>query len=586
MELQRVIQYSDLFPEEGNNLPDVQSFIRGLRREDLCTITANMMARIAGKPFFDVALDPRRGEFDMLRFFLSDKDSDFTQDIINRYTAAVQSLPTDYHGGFIATSKSAVLSFLRLIFSLKPEKNQVLSAQIEKDYLKALLLVNQEVYSASYDENKHSTEPDDLRLAHLLLAYSYANEDVESSNLNDIFRRQLIKSFSLFEFLFKSKESRIKVLRGRFLAHFHIGSWVEYLIPHIMTVYFLKRDSGLLSLKGSGKYGKKARRVIERSCIEKDATIPIVDNPDYSVFRANPYIRMNKHHYAIISQSFVVEHMFNSVYFILKSFRRDAGFLSDDEFRRYYTTEFSQKYMFEGFVKQCLPSNIENAVAGSMCDTILQKARKNGQRIDGMSPPDYYMRLPEGCVIMEYKDALTGAKVKESRDAERLFADIKEKFFENDRGKHKGIAQILDSIESIQKGTFFFDSPPRTTIVYPVLVVDNPVYTMRGMRTVLEHLMREECLKRGLRSDLVRPLILMDVATLKLYSDYFNSNGLVSTFEAYYRHVSLNGRVVQKDIFESLVSFSEYMQDKDHGNMHNVFDRILHEAKPILEKYK
>lgn len=61
MELQRVIQYRDLFPEEGNNLPDVQSFIRGLRREDLCTITANMMARIAGKPFFDVALDPRRG---------------------------------------------------------------------------------------------------------------------------------------------------------------------------------------------------------------------------------------------------------------------------------------------------------------------------------------------------------------------------------------------------------------------------------------------------------------------------------------------------------------------------------------------
>lgn len=88
MELQRVIQYSDLFPEEGNNLPDVQSFIRGLRREDLCTITAKMMARIAEKPFFDVALDPRRGEFDMLRFFLSYKDSDFTQDIINRHAAA------------------------------------------------------------------------------------------------------------------------------------------------------------------------------------------------------------------------------------------------------------------------------------------------------------------------------------------------------------------------------------------------------------------------------------------------------------------------------------------------------------------
>lgn len=536
-------------------------------------------------PFFDPALDPRKNEYDFVRFFISDRDPVFAQDIINRHKVAVRQLPDNIKDGFVATSKAAIMSFQRLFFSVIPETEQDWSTQVEKDFSRALLRVNEEVYKSDYDGDSHLAEPLDLRLAHLYLAYNYANEDVDSSDINDVFRRQLTKSITLFSFLFRSKDKRIKKLRARFLAHYHIGNWVEYIIPHIMTIHYLKKNSGLLKIKGDHKPDRKARRVIEKSCIEKDALIPVSDNPDYMVFRGKPFIRIKKHHYVITNMTFVAEHVFNSVYFELKSFRKDAGFMNDDEFRQYYTTEFSQKYMFERYVNHCMPSTVVKSVSGSQCDALLEQAKNNGVNTDGIVPPDYYLKVPEGCIVFEYKDALTSAKVKESRNAEKLFANIKKKFFENDRGSHKGITQLLDSVKAIQGGNFFFDNPETNSVIYPVLVVDNPVYSMRGMHTVLEYLLRDECKRRGLHSEKIKPLILMDVATLKLYSDYLNSNGLVATFEQYYQQISPNGTTAKKEPFEMLISFTEYMKDKGIGNMQKVFDRLLREAAPLLSHH-
>lgn len=585
MKIKRVIQYSDLFPEQANNLPDVRTFIKGLNREDLCTITANMVSRLNGMPFFDNTLDPGNNEYDFVRFFLSDRDIVFTQDIINRHTAAVKRLPINYNGGFIATGKAAIMSFQRLFFSVEPEKKSDRSSQIEKNFSKALLRVNENVYEADYDGKKHMSEPLDLKLAHLYLAYNYANEDVESLDINDAFRRQLTKSITLFTFLFRSKDRRIKLLRRKFLSHFRIRNWSEYIIPHVMTIQYLHGKSGMLMIRGNSKYGRRARRVIEKSCIEKDAIIMEKDNSDFKAFRGKPYIRMKKHHYAITNLTFVVEHIYNSIYFELKNMRKHAGFMNDDEFRQFYTTEFSQKFMFEGYVKQCMPLIILKALSGSECDAILVKAKTEGRVTDGIVPPDYYVKVPEGCILFEFKDSLTNAKVKESRNAENLFKDIKKKFFENDKGRHKGVKQLLDSIEAIQKGYFFFDNVRSDSVIYPVIVVDNPVYSMRGMHTVLEYMMREECSKRGLRNEKIKPLILMDVAMLKLYADYFKKNGMITTFEQYYKFVNPNGVQTKEDLFEILLSFTEYMKDKSIGNMHRVFDRLLYEAAPIIRKY-
>ena len=143
---------------------------------------------------------------------------------------------------------------------------------------------------------------------------------------------------------------------------------------------------------------------------------------------------------------------------------------------------------------------------------------------------------------------------------------------------------MLDSAEAIQDGAFFFDDCPTDSVIYPVLVVDNPAYSMRGMHTVLEYLMRDECQRRGMRLDTIKPLILMDVATLKLYSVYINQNGLIRVFEDYYQHIDSSSASVAGDPFETLVSFSEYMKSKEIKNMGKIYDRLLREARPVLRR--
>ena len=582
MELRRVIQYSDLYPEDAYNLPDAKSFIKGLTRDDLCSITANMVQRISESPFYDSKLDPKNNEYDFVSFFLSRNSSNYRKELIDRYNKACKSLPSSYNNTFYATSKVAIMSFQRLFFSVKPQSQRVYSNKTEECFSKALLLSNEAVYGIVYNKEEFPKEPDDVQLARLYLAYNYANEDVQASNIHDLFRCQLVKSISLFSFLFRSKDKRIKILRRKFLEHFHIGRWVEYIIIHVISIHSLNQNSGILILQSSDRYGKKARRVVEKSCIEKDLLIPERDNPDFVVFRSKPFIRLKKHHYAITNPSFVIEHIFNSVYFELKQYRKDAGFVSDNEFRQYYTTEFSQINMFERYVKSILPSNTLFSISGSQCDKIIEKARNNGTNTKGIVPPDYFIRAPEGCIVFEYKDALTNAKVKESRDVDMLFAEIRKKFFENESGSHKGVTQLLDSAKSIQDGTFFFDKPLHNSAVYPVLVVDNPVYTMRGMRNVLEYMMREECLKRGMCSKTIKPLVIVEVAALKLYADYLNTNGLIAVFENYYKHIDPQGKKVKEDIFETLLSFNEYIKSKPIQNMGLVFDRIMREAKRVL----
>lgn len=106
-------------------MPDARIFIKGLKREDLCTLTANMVSRLSGMPFFDNSLDPRKNEYDFVRFFLSDRDPAFTQDVINRHYVAAKRLPESYKGVFVSTGKAAIMTFQKLFFSIEPEKNPI-----------------------------------------------------------------------------------------------------------------------------------------------------------------------------------------------------------------------------------------------------------------------------------------------------------------------------------------------------------------------------------------------------------------------------------------------------------------------------
>ena len=575
-ELARVIQFGDLFPEQTQNAPEVATLLQGIDRKSLCVLTGNMMSRLSGMPFFDNQLSFRDEKRDFIRFFLSRNSPDFAADILKRYKQFVDS---DQFTGieYVATSKPAIMAFQREFFALEPERFHF-DPKIEHNFFKALLLINERIYDAYCDEDKYKEEPFPINLAYVYLAYNYSNEDIEAHDINSILNSQLTKCVTFFTFLFKSKDRRLKLMRRRFMEHYGIRKWAEYVLPHVTTLYRLRGDGRVLEFKGGGKKSiKSAKRVVAASCIDKDDIIPVSCNDDFKVFRSKPFIRLKKNSYVVTSLSFLIEHMYNSLYFELKQYCNEAGFKSEKAFRQFYTTEFSHKYMFEGYVSLCAPYNSELLIAGSQADQLITAARHKGE---GVVPPDYYMRLPEGCVLFEFKDALSSAKIKELRNPEEFLKLLQNRFFNME--SHKGVPQIIDNVECIQNGTFFYDNPSKSSLIYPVLVIDNPSFSIRGVRVMLEKMMREECAKRAIDSNKLRPLILMDVATLKIYADYISTNGLVKTFEEYYEYVDESGYIVQKDPFEALVSFSEYLKCIDaKPNINSTIKRMMREVESL-----
>lgn len=577
MKLLRVVQYADIFPEQEENQPMAESLLKGINREHLCNLTSNLILRLVKQPFLDDRLNPRNREYDFLTFFLSDSDPEFIIEVKERFRALKEREKNQkqYDYEYVATGKASVMTFQRMFFSLPPTEDKF-DNQTEKNFFKALLIINQQVYDLKYDSKKHENEPIDLKLAHLYLANSFANEDVDASDLYDAFRRQLVKSVELFTYL--CRDRKLKKMRELFYAHFRIGNWGDYIIPHIMSLHWLKQESGLLEVQGKHISGRKARRVLKRSAIEYKDIIPYSDNEDYKQFRGKPFVHLGRYRYAITNPLFVVEHIYNSVYFELKKYRKDVGFMDDDAFRVYFTTEFSQKFMFHKYARLCLNGKELNVLDGVQCDEIVDSTHSQG-----VNPLDFYARYDNGCVFFEFKDTFLSSKLKDNRDAEKFFKEIKNKFVEKQDGTPKGIGQLMKNVKAIQEGSFIFDDLASDTIIYPVLVVDNYVYTMRAMHTKLEYLMREYCHDDGIDDSRVKPLILVDVATLRLYSDYISSEGYINVFEEYYKAIQIPDKSGYEEVFNSMMSFSEFMKGKKVSDVGSVVKQILNQVKPYFQ---
>lgn len=432
---------------------------------------------------------------------------------------------------------------------------------MEVRFFKAMLLANQKANFGQYSANMNDKL--DLQLAETYLAYNYANEGIESSDTQDSYRRQVVRFVELVTFL--EQQKKLKPLRELFRKHYHIGSIYHYLAPHIIIVN--RNKIGIHIFKGGNKIAKLCKKVMKRSSIRYDDVIPIEKNADYSYFRAFPAIQMDKHQYVVTSTAFMLEHIYESLYFQLKPFARFAGFKNVDEFRTYITTKFTQDWMFNRFMSRCI-GNSEKALNEQQCEQVAIKNRN-------VEPPDYYVKENGNVILFELKDTLAKAITKEKRNANEFFADLKERFYENKKGSRKAIRQLMDNVRCIQNGTFVFDNIPSDSIVYPVIVVDSTYFTQRGIHTKLEYWMRDYCKSLVIDDTKVKPLILMDISTLRLYCRTLKNKGFVYHFERYYKDIEWASHPNMNTLLNALKSFSEYMAHNPVEDIDTVFNQVM-----------
>ena len=404
--------------------------------------------------------------------------------------------------------------------------------QSEIDLLFAMLVFNENMdYHQTKDAAKMKTllSPE-LVPAAMLLNYSFPTHDITNFHFAEYSYCQTIKSLLLFLFLDGNDEGR--GLLQRFYRYYGITHWKEYYeraIP-VITAWADSDKASSVDLiladnaQYAANYGFLDKLALSHYIRMKDV--------DYIKLRERPLIPLDPHTFRIIHPLFVADKIYKGLYFLLKQLNEDGGAVVPGDFRRWYTTDFSEAICFNELIKYAAPKY----------DSLLFDRDHTDQVV---GPPDAYLRTHDYSFLFESKDILINAGIKSRYNFEELLNELKKKLLQEPDGRAVGIGQLIANVRKLLTGENTYDSGfrPDATRIYPVLVTHDPVFDTPALNRLLGAWFQDELQKlkaQGIDTSRVRPLVVMNIDSLIQVSPHLREERLtlMDLYEAYYN----NGR--------------------------------------------
>jgi hypothetical protein len=143
--------------------------------------------------------------------------------------------------------------------------------------------------------------------------------------------------------------------------------------------------------------------------------------------------------------------------------------------------------------------------------------------------PDYYIRDKSKVYILEYKDVLLNADIKQSYSIDTIKSEISKKFIINEKGSAKGITQLINYIEKIRNNEFQkIDNYDFTRVtIYPILVYTDFSFNLSGINFFLNSEFLKLLGQRNIsNSHLIKDVVLIDIDTFVKFQDLFRDKRL------------------------------------------------------------
>jgi hypothetical protein len=455
--------------------------------------------------------------------------------------------------------------------------------QSEIDILFALLICNQnEDYNQTKDKEKiKSLFPDNYPEA-LLFNYSFAVNDIVNFYFADYTYCQIVKALLLFGFLDSTNEG--KEISKRFCSYYGIDNWREYferVIPLISAWSNRDKPSSVdIVLDKNNSYHRNY------SFLEKLAMSDYVkyEDVDYIKLREKPLLQLNDTTFRVIHPLFISDKIYKGLYFLLNQLNSKEPSVIKS-FRSWYTTNFTEGVCLQEIIKY----SIETFDVRFFDDEL--KVKKV------VGPPDCYLRQKNNIFLIENKDILINAAIKDSYDFEALINEFKRKLL-NENGRPVGIGQIVNNIRKlISKENSFddqFDSGKDS--IYPILIVHDIMYDVIGLNNILNTFFDQELAKlkaEGLNISNIKPLVLVNIDTLIQISDLLKDKktSFDKVLDRYYDNSKLPAKQspTAADFTDTLLPFSTFAInycDKTFGHQWRSDRLLIHLFEQVGKKQK
>lgn len=303
-------------------------------------------------------------------------------------------------------------------------------------------------------------------------------------------------------------------------------------------------------------------KVAIESSLDVNDYVPKKENRDYTKFRSRPLIRMDKTRFFLFNHNLWIEHIYNSLYFDFREIaEKEFGFIGQD-FNRLYTTDFSEECLFTQTLKGIFLSQSDINLCENECENIDKS--KDAQNCGA---PDFYARYDNIVFLFENKDIKLKDYTKEYGSLKDYLDFLYLNLVRNEKGKPKGVGQLLKNVQRIRTGEFqkrWDPACPKDAIVYPILVLADVKQTMNGVKNFLQYWQKEEDRKfPSIDGKNIMPVVLTDIATICLFATTFSNNNFKSYLDDYYKKSSIERFEKSNeltDLFNGLASFPEYMK--------------------------
>jgi hypothetical protein len=423
----------------------------------------------------------------------------------------------------IVNTKSSLL-FLEYIFNYNENREFTLPEErIKENLLKAYLIINQNTNdSESCSANYLNQFDKEKKLPRLLLTLSFPNASFEFNDLNMEFVSQTIKSLYLFGFL-KSIDNSQNIL-PKFLENYGFLNSIDY-FSNIMLLgfYMLNNEQGMPIdiIIPEDKDINNSKFFLDRFVLEESS---IINEYDFTKLREKPLYYIGNGRYRIIYNLFVIELIYNGLYFKLKKIY-ESIFPEKDNFRSIYTSNFSEKHLFYNTLKRIFKNKY------------VQISGEEFAKKKFMGAPDYYIRNGNKIFLFEAKDSLINAGIIHSYDCEKYESELKKKLYidiDKNKPKNKAIKQLSLNIEKIVNNEFPIDTNFKgcNTRIYSIIVVFNLQFNLAGLNMLLKEWFDEEMHILGLENKTGRSIkypILLSIDDLIVYEFYSESNKISLT---------------------------------------------------------
>ena len=134
--------------------------------------------------------------------------------------------------------------------------------------------------------------------------------------------------------------------------------------------------------------------------------------------------------------------------------------------------------------------------------------------------PDAYIRIGHNVLLLEFKAYVFPEEQSENPDFDKLIKYLDNRFVKSDKGKHKGVGQLVEQIRLFQTDHFKFDPEGARLLkngelhFYPVIVYNDFNFSMPGINTHLNQCMWELVEDKPELKASMKPLVMLNLETI------------------------------------------------------------------------